>query len=131
MADELSEFLRHEVSLPPYDGACCRIADKWITQRTGASALRRYGRDFTDGADVEAWLKEPGGITVAVNRVMRACGYQKTKDPQPGDVGLVLHKQRLCMAICAPSGWFSRDESGLILVPHSAVWKAWRIPPGD
>jgi hypothetical protein len=107
------------------------MADKWVMQITGCSALSKYGRDFVTNGDVESWLAEPGGIAVAVNRVMRASGYKKTKEPQVGDVGLVFHKNRLCMAIRGQQGWFSRDESGLVLTPHNTLWKAWRVTPGD
>lgn len=126
-AESLADFLRHEIERPPHPGACCRIVDRWITQRTGTSALLRFGRDYTSEEDVERWLHEPGGIVIAVNRVMRACDIKKTKAPQIGDVGLVLHKRRLCMAIKSAAGWISRDDAGMICVPDIALWKAWRI----
>lgn len=123
----LDEFLRREASLPPYPGACCRMVDKWIREATGFSALSRFGRDFRTDDDVRKWLAEPGGIAVAVNRVMRACGYQKTKEPQAGDVGLVVHRERLAMAIRGPDAWFGRDDAGMFSALHGAAWKAWRI----
>jgi hypothetical protein len=123
----VTEFVRREASLPPYPGACCRMVDRWICEKTGFSALSRFGRDFRTEEDVKAWLAEPGGIAVAVNRVMRAAGIPKTKDPKPGDVGLVFHKGRLCMAVFDGAMWFSRDENGMIGVPSSALWKAWSL----
>lgn len=121
------EFVRLEASLPPYPGACCRMIDKWIRLTSGFSALSRFGRDFETDEDVARWLSEPGGIAVAVNRVMRSAGFQKTKEPQEGDVGLVIHDRRLCMAIKVGAQWFSRNEAGMIGVPLSALWKAWKI----
>lgn len=123
----LDEFLRREASLPPYPGACCRMVDKWIREVTGFSALGRFGRDFHNDEDVRQWLAEPGGIAVAVNRVMRACGYQKTKEPQVGDVGLVVHRERLAMAIRGRDAWLGRDDAGMFCAASGAVWKAWRI----
>nr|WP_244444527.1 hypothetical protein [Nitratireductor basaltis] len=64
---------------------------------------------------------------MAVNRVMRASGFRKTKEPASGDVGLIIHDGKLCMAIHTGSIWFSRDENGLIGAPLNSVWKAWRI----
>ncbi|BCH32644.1 hypothetical protein MesoLjLc_45740 [Mesorhizobium sp. L-8-10] len=123
----IDEFIRAEAALPGYPGACCRMADKWVTRVTGFSALARFGRDFRTDEDVRAWLAEPGGLAVAVNRVMRAGGFAKTRDPQAGDVGLIVHAGRLCMAIHAGSVWVSRDDSGMIGAPLGAGWKAWRV----
>lgn len=128
----LDDFIRHEATLPPYPGACCRMVDKWIREVTGFSALSFFGRDFESDEDVERWLAEPGGIAVAVNRVMRKCGFPKTKEPIPGDVGLVVHGAitdvvPLRMAICTKRGWISRSEGGLSLTPLRNAWKAWRI----
>jgi hypothetical protein len=55
---------------------------------------------------------------------------RRTEEPQPGDVGLVLHKQDLCIGIHAGAVWFSRNAGGLIGAPLDAVWKAWSVPCG-
>lgn len=129
----LVQFLRREAGLPPYPGACCRMADKWVNLIHGFSPLMRYGRPIATGDDVQAWLAEPGGIAVAVNRVMRACGFTKIKEPRIGDVGLVIQGERVgnltpvSMAILGRHGWYSRNASGLMLLPCEAVWKAWAI----
>lgn len=123
----LADFLRREASLPPYPGACCRMADKWVMLVKGFSPLARYGRNFVTDDDVQSWLAEPGGIAVAVNRVMRCSDFAKTKTPQSGDVGLAVHNQRLCMSVLAPQGWISRDETGMICVAPGEFWKAWRV----
>lgn len=124
----VSEFLRREASLPAYPGACCRMADKWFLERCGFSALSRFGRDFQTDEDVSAWLAEPGGIAVAVNRVMRTSGFKKTTEPREGDAGLIIHQGRLCMALHSGTQWVSRDDRGMIGAPLSATWKAWRVP---
>lgn len=123
----IEEFIAAEAALPAYPGACCRMADKWFAARTGFSALASYGRDFETEDDVQEWLAEPGSIAVAVNRVMRSSGCSKTGTPRKGDVGLVVHDSKLCMAIHAGDCWVSRDDGGLIGAPLSAVWKAWRV----
>ena len=122
----LNDFIQHETSMPTYPGACCRMVDKWITEATGQSALGRFGRDFENEGDVQEWLAEPGGLAVAVNRVMRTCGFAKTKEPLPGDVGLVIKEGKtLCMAILTNNGWLVRDDRGFSVVP--SFWKAWAI----
>lgn len=105
------------------------MADRWFTLQMGFSALGRYGRDFGTDAEVDAWLAEPGGIAVAVNRVMRAAGTPRTPTPRLGDVGLALHAERLCMSVFDGRRWYSRDDRGMISMPARACWKAWRIGP--
>jgi hypothetical protein len=58
---------------------------------------------------------------------MRSQGFIKTAEPVTGDVGLIIHNGKLCMAIHAGDYWFSHDEHGLVGSPLSAVWKAWRL----
>lgn len=129
----LADFLRREADLPPYPGACCKMADRWVALVKGFSPLDRYGRGFESNTEVQAWLAEPGGIAVAVNRVMRACGFTKTKEPRIGDFGLVIHGERasdlvpVSMAILGRNGWHSRNSAGLLLLPGDTHWKAWAI----
>lgn len=126
---EVSAFIASESAKPFAWGKtdCGATADRWMRGVIGASPLMTYGRVHGDEAEARAWLEQPGGIAVAVNRVMRCCGLPKTNDPQPGDVGLIVHRQKLCIAIHAGSFWFSRDADGLIGAPLSAVWKAWKV----
>lgn len=126
---DVIEFLRLEASLPAYPGSCCKMVDKWIRRHWGFSALARFGRDFETEEEVARWLAEPGSIAVAVNRVMRAGGFAKTKTPISGDVGLIVKERRLCMAIHAGCQWVSRDENGMIGAPLGHVWKAWETSP--
>lgn len=124
---DVRAFLAAEASMPTRPGACCRIADDWVLAATGKSALATYGRDYVTDSDVEEWLAEPGGMAVAVNRVMRAAGFSKTKSPRAGDVGLVLYGGLLRLAVHSGDTWISRDENGLVGAPLQATWKAWRI----
>lgn len=124
---EVEEFVRSELAVS-YPGPCCRMVDRWIERRRGFSSLARFGRDFSSDADVTAWLGEPGGIAVAVNRVLRACGIRRTTEPVAGDIGLVFAQNgRFCLAIRGADMWFSRDENGLIGAPLDHVWKSWRL----
>ena len=128
MDKALAEFIAAEASRP-FDWRrtnCGLTADRWMTSVLGYSPLRRYG--FILDGDNDDW----GGlrIAVSVNRVMKACGLLKTTEPQIGDVGLIVHgdvERKLCIAIRAPTMWFSRDYGGLIGAPLSACWKAWRV----
>lgn len=126
---DVTEFVRSEAALPFAWGErdCSTTADRWVRQVTGFSPLARFGRVYKTEIEAREWLREPGGIAVAVNRVMRSCGFQKTAEPKAGDVGLVIWGGRLFVGIHSGVAWFSRDENGLIGAPLDAVWKAWRI----
>jgi hypothetical protein len=126
---DIASYIRTE-SARPFRWAetdCAATIDRWIQSATGISPLRTFGRVHRCEAEARAWLDEPGGFPVAVNRVMRAAGFRKTPDARLGDVGLIFHKQQLCLAIHAGRFWFSRNETGLIGAPLAACWKAWRI----
>lgn len=125
----IEEFVRREAAMPFCYGThdCCTTADKWVRERLGFSPLQRYGRPYTSPAEAQTWLSEFGGIAVAVNRVMRASGLKKTAQPEPGDVGLVIWRETIFMAVLTKHGWFSRSPEGLIMAPPNAAWKAWSI----
>lgn len=125
MDKALAEFIAAEAARP-FDwqkSNCGMTADRWMTSVLGYSPLRRYG--FILDGDNDDW--DGLRIAVSVNRVMRACGLPRTDDPQIGDVGLIVHANKLCIAIRAPTMWFSRDSGGLIGAPLSSCWKAWRV----
>lgn len=123
------DFIRAEAAKPFRWGEtdCSATVSRWIQQNIGFSPLAHFGRVHSNEAEARQWLSEPGSIAVAVNRVLRAAGLLKTKEPQAGDVGLVAHDSKLCMAIHAGNYWFTRDETGLIGTPLGAVWKAWKV----
>jgi hypothetical protein len=126
----VQDFIAAELARPFTWGKsdCAAMADRWVQATCGFSPLDTFGRRYRDETEARQWLAEPGSIAVAVNRVMRAAGFKKTAKPRTGDVGLVFHEGRLCVAILAPgSVWVFRDEAGLIGVPPAHAWKAWRI----
>ena len=125
----ITEFVAAEVAKPFAwgDTDCASTADRWVQHVRGISPMAVYGRKHTNRDEALAWLAEPGGVSVAFNRIMRAAGFEKTTDPQPGDLGLVLFGPRACVAIHTGTIWFSRHEDGLVGAPLENVWKAWKI----
>jgi len=123
----VEEFIAAEAAKPFTWGEtdCASTASRWVEAVTGVNPVRQFRRVYTNEAEARAWLAEPGGIAVAMNRVMRAAGFAKTRTAQCGDVGLVMRDHRLCVSIFTGSLWFSRDASGLI--GSNAFWKAWSI----
>ena len=106
---------------------CISTADRWVNICTGISPLARSGHGYSNETQAVLILKCRGLLPILVNRAMRLSGFDKTSSPVCGDVGLIIHKQKMCMAIHAGELWFSHDETGLIGAPLDAIWKAWRI----
>lgn len=125
----ISDFIAAEAAQPFAWGVndCASTADRWVQLVHGFSPMARYGRHHQSRDEAHIWLSEPGSIAVAFNRVMRKSGFKRTVEPKPGDLGLVIYAQRMCIAIHTGSAWFSRHEDGLIAAPLETVWKAWSI----
>ncbi|WP_018428211.1 hypothetical protein [Hoeflea sp. 108] len=126
---EVSAFIASESEKPFAWGLtdCATTADRWVCGVLGASPLRIFGRMHSDEAEAHEWLEQPGGIAVAVNRVCRSAGLRKAVSPEAGDVGLIIHGQKLCVAIHAGEFWFSRDADGLIGASLASLFKAWKV----
>ncbi|WP_421565904.1 DUF6950 family protein [Ochrobactrum sp. EDr1-4] len=126
---QIAEFVAAEAQKPFRWGEtdCASTADRWIKLQAGKSPLAQAGLVYRDEYDATALLIERGSFPVVVNRAMRLVGFEKSDEPKTGDVGLILHNRKMCLAIHADTFWFSRDESGLIGVSLDAIWKAWRI----
>ena len=126
---DIADFVAAEAQKPFRwsETDCASTADRWIKLQAGKSPLAHAGLVYRDEYDATALLIERGSFPVVVNRAMKLVGFEKTNAPQTGDVGLILHNRKMCLAIHAKTFWFSRDESGLIGAPLDAIWKAWRI----
>jgi hypothetical protein len=124
----VKDFIAAEVEKPFRWGEtdCVSTAARWVQIHAGIDLLPAVGT-YSTAEEAERALSELGGLAVAVNRVMRKAGFQKAEAPQPGDIGLVVHAGKLCLAVHGGGFWFSHDEAGLIGAPLSAVWKAWSI----
>lgn len=127
---DIADFIAIEAQKPFRWGEtdCVSTAGRWAQIRLSRFPLTEAGITYSDEAEATALIIENGGFPIFVNRVMRDAGFEKTKAPQAGDVGLILHAKKMCLAIHAHDFWFSRDETGLIGAPLHAIWKAWRMP---
>lgn len=125
----VEEFIAAEAAKPFGWGAtdCATTADRWVQLVRGISPMDALGRRHRDEVEARAWMEEFGGVAIAFNRAMRAARISKTTQPKPGDLGLVIFENRMCIAIHAGSFWFSRHEDGLVGAPLGNVWKAWAI----
>lgn len=110
----LDDFLRHEAQTPFVWGLsdCCSTADRWVKFKRGFSPLERYGRTYASEEEAKAWLAESGGIIMAVAKVMKRNGINRTVSPKAGDVGIVAVQDMRCMAIFNGWLWVSRSQRG-------------------
>lgn len=125
----IADFVATEAEKPFRWGEtdCISTANRWVKSATGLSPLDWVGQLYSSENEAMKILETRGGLALLVNRSMRAIGTHKTNDPQSGDVGLIMHRGKLCMAIHTGEFWFSRDQNGLIGSPINSVWKAWSI----
>jgi hypothetical protein len=126
---QIRDYIQSEISKPYRDGEtdCCNTADRWVTLRKGFSPLLRFGRPVKCSEDVQEWLSERWGLVGGVLRVMRSSGFPCTKDPAPGDVGLVITKKEVCMAVFTGKFWFTRNERGVMFIRREAFLRAWSV----
>lgn len=125
----IASFISREIAKPFAWGVtdCCSTADRRVEEITGRSPLALFGRPFVDEVSARAWLSEPGGIAVAVNRVMRRAGIARCTTPDVDDVALVMFGNRIAVGLWTGSIWWSRDEDGQMGASVEAAWKIWRI----
>lgn len=123
---KLSEFIQAELEKPwePGETDCASTTNRWVIEATGIDPM--HERKHKSQADMDKWLEASGGLLKAVTKVMNASPFCRTRNPQTGDIGLIIHNNKLCVAINAGDFWVSRDESGLIGAQTKPV-RAWRI----
>ncbi len=124
----VKDFIAAEAEKPFRWGEtdCVSTAARWVLVHAGIDLSPAIGVYETQEEASRA-MSEVGGLAVAVDRVMRKAGFQKTEQPIPGDVGLGVHNGKLCVAVHGGDIWFSHDETGCIGAPLDTVWKAWSI----
>ncbi|GKX33707.1 MAG: hypothetical protein MnENMB40S_13250 [Rhizobiaceae bacterium MnEN-MB40S] len=128
---DLRTFLEIETAKPFAWGEtdCCAMADRWVSLRAGFSPLDRYGRRHRCRADAIAWIDDDARyLARAVLAVMRHAELKRTRNPQPGDVGLVRIRNMLVMAICSGRLWVGRDVNGFMAASSNGLARAWRVP---
>lgn len=126
----LDEFIAAERERPFAWGEtdCASTFDRWLKNVRGYSPIERFLGGYRNEAEAEAIIGRHQNFLFAMLNVADQDGGVETDDPQPGDVGIIVHgKMRACAAIRTESGWFSRDEDGVIEAPaDTRVIKAWK-----
>lgn len=106
---------------------CCHTADRWCRQASGRSFIAAYGRDY-DTAKGAARLIEERPLPIHIARAMRKAGFRMTRDPMPGDIGVVALGQMVVCAVRGDRMWFFRGSSGISAVHIDVrLLGAWSI----
>src|SRR5690606_29484057 len=80
---DISEFIAAEAEKPFRWGEsdCVSTAARWVLLHAGVDLTPAVGV-YGTADEAERAMSEVGGLAVAVNRVMRKAGFQKTEDPK-------------------------------------------------
>lgn len=120
VSDKLSAFLREaagrKVKYGEWD--CGLWLADWYVLATGKPDPARDYRGIGYESTAYAW------------RVIRSLGLPRTKEPQPGDIGLVsIQRGHLVGAIFSGRSWWMLGDNGLVaLLPTKLRFiAAWRV----
>lgn len=107
---------------------CITFGADWLQLRLGfdpMAAWRGYATDTEATELMAGW----GGIVRVVGRGMRQAGLPLTRDPQPGDVGVIAIGNVAVGAIRTTRGWVTRLDDGLASLPPNRVrvLAAWSV----
>lgn len=103
----------------------CWVSD-WIHQVRGVDPAAPWRGRYSDEAGAIAFYGEIG-FTALVEAAMAAAGLDRTSDPQPGDVGLVLQAGTIpTLAIRTGLGWACKADVGVRTRPHTRLM-AWSV----
>lgn len=125
----IDQYIAQEMLKPfePGQTDCANTADRWFAIRRGFSAMARFGRHVRNADDMTGWLSEPRGLLRGIKDVMAANNVAETRDPQPGDVGIVVVGIRVCIALYNGETWWSRDHDGFVAADDSHRYIAWSV----
>lgn len=126
----LDEFIAAERVKPFAWGTtdCASTFDRWLENIRGYSPVARFLGRYHDEASAQAIIAKHQNFLFAMLHIAQLDGGIETVDPQPGDVGIIVAgRMRAAAAIRTATGWFTRDEQGIIEAPANArVIKAWK-----
>lgn len=135
MAAALERYLRATASRPFGFGTsdCVLFIADWIVARRGVDLMAGYRGRYDSLLAAEALVRAEGGhggLPRAVGRALRRAELPRTRNPQPGDVGMVVLGGGLATcAIATRRGWALRMDDGLASLPPSKlrVVAAWSV----
>lgn len=126
----LADYLRAEAGRRFERGVadCITFGADWVRLRLGFDAMAAW-RGYRSDAEANELMAGWGGIVRVVGRGMRQAGVPLTRDPQPGDVGMIGVAGLALGAIKTERGWVTRLDDGLASLPPERVrvLAAWKV----
>lgn len=99
---------------------CCTFAFNWVRARTGYDPMERYRGRYGSALGAKRFARD---LLQIVNRELL---LPPTKQPQVGDVGVVLAEAGPTMAIRTQRGWAVKTASGLACRQFETL-AAWAV----
>ena len=127
MNSELPRYLRESAGAPFAwgDCDCCTWTCDWVARVIGVDPAARWRGACASEADAERIIAEGGGILALARVGCAGAGLVETRDPLPGDIGVVLTPLGEAMAIKTRIGWAMKTKNGVAAarVPMLAAWR--------
>lgn len=124
------QFMLAEAGKPFRYGVtdCAQSCARWVEYRTGKNPLVLFSRDYGD-AGAQNWLLERP-LARSVHMVMKQAGFERVREPQVGDVGVIASQVFAAVAIRGTSSWVFITEAGGLSAVDITVARciaSWRI----
>lgn len=131
MTEALADYLRRQAALPFVLGktdCCCLVAD-WLHEQRGVDPIA-YCRGYVAWPEADVLRAGWGGLVRVAGRAARRSGLRMTREPQAGDVAVVLAGNVTACAIRCRHRWAMRfADGGLAFFPvdRVRVIAAWSL----
>lgn len=107
----------------------CMLAPcDWVLRVTGrdpAENLRGTYHTLLECDEVTGFLKNPIKVTQAC---CESVGLELTRDPQKGDIGVVMHPTGAVGAVClGGKRWASKAQTGVTIWEPEKLYRAWSV----
>ena len=125
----LSDYLRAGAAQPFAWGGCdcCSWACAWVAARRGVDPSARWRGRYRTARGAALQIRRAGGDLLSVASVaMAAAGLAETRDPRPGDIGVIETDAGLALAIRTPTGWAAKALAGIAVAPFVCL-RAWSV----
>lgn len=133
---EVPELLKHihagmEVPFDRAAGAdCCMFVADWVEACSGLDPAAHLRGTYTGPLGAARQIARYGDFETMWRVCMALAGFNTTKAPQEGDVGVVLDAAgNVVSAIRFADAWAAKSEDGVVIEDFRMV-VAWSIPRG-
>ena len=124
----LEDYIKQEIKKPFIWGEtdCCATAIRWARIHSGMKVEHEF---YSSKEEAEELLKD--GFIKVLSGVFYEFLSCKPNKIKKGDVGIIILNDREgALGIKTATGWFTRNENGLMVLPNEVgIAKAWNICP--